>query len=240
MTHQRGFFRGAALDFAGHAAREPAVLDFEYIGVVEIESRRCCDAACKIGEAAGHERRMGPEFLHGANKDSGAGRQGDPIAENLLKRLFGKARKHGKAFRQRAFKIDLAAHRPLCDGDDLRALAGDAGKLVDALLFDDGGIHVGHEKPLAAGFGRLRNDVDRRAGEGVAHIVCKAFEISGAPRGQQVAGDAFCEAALRDLSKTGVAHSLARAVDNRLIKTGRGRIANQRYDSIHIFRCRMN
>ena len=52
--------------------------------------------------------------------------------------------------RKRRREGDLAAHRPLGDGGDMRLEADEIGQFVDALLLDHGRIHVGQEQPLAA------------------------------------------------------------------------------------------
>ena len=63
---------------------------------------------------------------------------------------------------ERGFEIELAAHRRLGDGGDLRLDAGIVGQLVDAFDGDHGRIHVGDEQLLAPALRRLDDHVGGR------------------------------------------------------------------------------
>ena len=57
------------------------------------------------------------------------------------------------SFPQGRLELDLAAHRPLSDGRNVPFHADVVGELVEALLADHRGIHVGEQELLAPALG---------------------------------------------------------------------------------------
>jgi hypothetical protein len=92
---------------------------------------------------------------------------------------------------KRRLECDLAAHRAFGDRRDLGFQPNQIRQLVDAFLFDHGGIHVGQEQALAASARRLDDDVDRLAlkemtesGFGFAWVGASGEKIGSATLGQ--------------------------------------------------------
>src|SRR6185312_3345296 len=121
---------------------------------------------------------------HGGDERARPRRQMDAPRDHVLDGFGRQALEQRHAFAQRRLEGDLAAHRALGDGRDMRLQAHKIGQFVDAFLADHGRIHVGKEKLLAPMHQWLNDDVDRLAGRlpqpaGEALLVQTALRAKG-------------------------------------------------------------
>ena len=86
----------------------------------------------------------------------------------LFQQAGGLALQQRHAFPQRADEIDFAVHGAARDRGDLGLDADEIGDLVQHLIGDDGGFHVGQKQAFLPPRQALRDEVDRRPRQGAA------------------------------------------------------------------------
>ena len=105
--------------------------------------------------------------LQRPDEDAAPRCEGDAVPDEIVHHADRQIAQQGDTLAQGRLEGDLTAHGPLGDSGDAVLQADRVGELVDAFLFDHGGIHVGQEQALAAvGAGDLHGDVERFGGEG--------------------------------------------------------------------------
>ena len=115
-------------------------------------------------------------------------------------------------FAQRRLEFDFATHRALGDGGNVRLQSSEVGQLVDALLADHGGIHVGEKKLLAPGSNRLHDNVDRQVAARPLQAGFDRLDIAGAGD-RAVEGDVDGHFVEQPLRRSGRGEDGQRAVD---------------------------
>ncbi len=159
----------AAKHGADDRAGQPSVHDLERVGAVLVEADEAGDASREVREAAGHERGIGAVGAHRCDQRPRPGHHGQPLAPDAIERVLAEACQQSQAFAQRGLEIKLATHGPLGDGGDLGLDAECVGHLVDALLLDDGRVHVGDQEALAPVLCRHHADVNFQARRSLTH-----------------------------------------------------------------------
>lgn len=104
--------------------------------------------------------------LHGLHQCAGAVIEGYALCDDLVDRCRIQSFHERHALTQSVGKVEFAAHGTGGNAGDLVAKPGKCAEFVDALLSDDGGIHVGHEQLLAAVAAGHYGNVDRGIADG--------------------------------------------------------------------------
>ncbi len=145
-----------------------AVFLNQHIGLIFIKAEHGGDRSGETGEAAGDQCGVAAVFLHRGNQLPAAGCQRDAIADNICDDADLQSFQQRDAFAQGGLERDFAVHGTGGYGRDMLFQADHIGELVNALLTDHGGIHVGDQQLLAAAVMILNDDIDRLAGHGGA------------------------------------------------------------------------
>ena len=130
---------------------------------------------------------------HGGEQRAAARCQRDTLCDDLFHGRNRQPLEQRDALAQRGLERDFAAHRAFGDRRDVRLQPDIVRKLVDALLLDDGRIHVGDEQPLAPARERLHHDVDGVVLQGGTQPHRDRFVVRAARRKGNVGGDAGVE-----------------------------------------------
>ena len=172
-------------------AGQRAVGRIERVGAVLVETEGARDRAGEVGEPPGDERGIPAVLTHCGDQRPPAGRQADPLGEHGLDHLRRQSAQETHPLPQRLLEVELAVHGPSRDVGHALAHPRVRRQLVDALLLDHGGVHVGEQHPppthgvllhevdatllprapqlLVQGSGRGHLDRDRGAGAQPAH-----------------------------------------------------------------------
>ena len=178
----------------GDDAGELAVFLDQHVGAVFVETENRGDAAGEDGETAGNKGSIAAVRGHRVDEFLATRGERDALGDHLVNDGDGQALEEGNALAKRRFELDFAVHRARRNGGDEVLEADFGGQFVDAFLADHGGVHVGDQQFLAAGFCLLHDDVDRRATDGLGER-CHGFgrvcailqrDVAGNPVGQPV------------------------------------------------------
>ena len=124
---------------------------------------------------------------HGRDQFAAARRRRDALGQHFVDHADRQALEQRDALAQRRLELDLAAHRALGNGGDVRLQAGKIRQFVDAFLADHGGIHVGEKKLLAPQRLRLHDNVDRQVAARLAQAGAMAPMSSLPAKGMSTA-----------------------------------------------------
>lgn len=220
---------GAAENRLGDLAGQFSILNDEFIGAVFLKPEHLPDRVGEQGEAARDQTRPGAIGAHGCDQFAATRRQRDVVLKDFVDHANRQPLEQRHPFAQGGLEGDLAAHRALGDGGDMRLHTGKVGKFVDAFLADHGGIHVGEKKLLASRRLRLHDNVNRQIAVRFAQAVLDGADVLAAFFEGDIHRN-FVEQPLRGgrRGKQG-----ARAIDHRAIERGIGGIADERDDERH-------
>ena len=165
----------AAEDRLCDDARERIAVRQQKVGAVLVEADEGRDLGRERREAARYQGTPGAVRLHRRDEGLRAGRQREACGYHFVDNTDRQPLQQRDALPQRRLERDLAAHGAFGDRGHAWLQAREISKLVDALLTDDGGIHIGYQQPLATVCGRLHDDVDLGFGkivrQGARHLV---------------------------------------------------------------------
>ena len=223
---ERGALAVAAENRFGYRAGELVAVDNgQPIGARLIETDHRRDAVSEQREASGHQAGVGAVRPHGRDQRARPGGEADAVAQNLLDHRDRQSFQQCDAFAQCRLEGNLAAHGAFGDRRHMRFQAGIVGQLVDALLHDHGGIHVGEKQFLAPVRGSLHHHVD---------AVQQTAEAFGGPavvglqfRAEGNVGGVGPE----PLGDIGIGQSSARALDRRRVEKRRKPQSGSRHES---------
>src|SRR6185437_615712 len=210
------------------AGKRMAVEHGQRVGAVLVEADHGGDAIGEQSEAAGDQRGVRAMDAHGADQRPRARRQLDALAQHLVDDGDFQPFEQRDELAQRRLEGNLAAHGPLGDRRDVRFEPDVIGELVDALLADHRGVHVGEEQLLLPVRDGLHDDIDRRIEDG-AHALGEGALVELGFRGKgNVGGRAVGKPARRG----GAGELRTRAVDQRRFERA-GAAGDQSSDVSH-------
>lgn len=180
-------------DRLGHLAGQLSAIAQECVGPVFVKADLRRDMRREGGETTGNKGAISPVRTHGGDKRLCARRQRDAIFDDAFNHRNVEPGEQADALAQGRLELDLAAHGALGDRRDTVLQAKLAGKLVDALLSDHGGIHVGDQKPLAPRPVRLHENVDRAIRDGLTQVRGEALYMRCVAFQGQIHGHALIE-----------------------------------------------
>ena len=114
--------------------------------------------------------------LHGGNQRSATGHVGDPLTDDPVDDRRIEPLQQPHPLGQCPLEVELAPHGPERNGLDALAHPRHVAQLVDALLLDHGGIHVGNQQPLAPVVDRDHGGIDGKRAD-VDHEFRQPLEI---------------------------------------------------------------
>jgi tRNA dimethylallyltransferase len=176
---QRAKLGVLAEDRLDDLASQLAALDDERIGAVFVGAEPFPNRARELAKAARDDGDMGAVRPHRLNERARATIERDPLFQHIADHDLGQAGQKRDALAQRRRERHLAAHRPFGDRGDALADAGDSCKFVNALLTDQGRIHIRDQKTFAAMGKRLDDDVDGLVRERALERGALGLEIPG-------------------------------------------------------------
>lgn len=216
-----------AEDRLGDEAGEQGAFAEQDVGAVLIEADGRADRAGEDGEAARDQRGIAAMGAHGADQRAAARCQRDVPGDDLIDDAERDAFQQPNALSQRRLEFELAAHGAFGDLGDLLLQADIGGELVDALLADHGRIHVGEEQALAAGRGRLDDDVDGGAGKRLAQ---DRFELARIVRIREEVGRDLAVEALGPGCRGGGTQACEQAIVEQGLTMGGDEGGDERHD----------
>ena len=181
---QRCEFRLARQNRLAYRAGKLSPVDHKLVGDGEVKADLVADSIREDAEAARDQGGIGAMGAHGRDQRRRARVDADPrrhLGQGAFRQIFHQR----DALPERRSEIELPIHRARCDRRHFGAQAAQLGKLVQHLVSDNGGFHIGDEQRLFAPRARLRDEIDRDsahflgnrlAAEGVGLVGCHAIK----------------------------------------------------------------
>jgi tRNA dimethylallyltransferase len=188
---------GFALDIGGNnrvlnCTRDPPLNEVEPVGDHAVKTEARPNQFGEDREPPRHQRRRGTRAPHRCDQGPRTWRQPNPCSR-LLERPYLHPLEQRDASFERGNKVDLAIHRATGNFRNLRPNPKAFSELVEHLVLNDRRLQVGDEELLAPPYGRLNENIDRKALDqgarrhlGTPRVGRVEEEITGLTRGQPV------------------------------------------------------
>ena len=193
QLHEGRDLRIAPQDRLFDAAGQFSIFDDQPVAALLVEPDHRGDSACEQGKAARDEAGVCAVRPHGGEERARTGCQRDAPLDDLIDNRGGKTLQQRHTLAQCGLERDLAAHRALRNRRHVRFQADIVRELVDALLANHGGIHVGDEQLLASPGERLNHKVNRQVSERGVQPFGDDFVVRTTRRKQKIGGNAGIE-----------------------------------------------